>query len=55
MAQESLTQTTTLNQLAELDRYNHWIFERISHALGHRILEGGLSLIAIAQKVNERT
>ena len=41
MAQESLTQTTTLNQLAELDRYNHWIFERISHALGRRVLEVG--------------
>ena len=32
MAQESLTLTTTLNQLAELDRYNRWIFERISNA-----------------------
>jgi SAM-dependent methyltransferase len=41
MAQESLTQTATLNQLAELDRYNHWIFERISHALGRRVLEVG--------------
>ena len=27
MAQESLMQTTTLNQLAELDRYNYWIFK----------------------------
>ena len=41
MAQESLLLTATLNQLAELDRYNHWIFERISHALGRRILEVG--------------
>jgi len=41
MAQESLTQTATLIQLAELDRYNHWIYERISHALGHRVLEIG--------------
>src|SRR5262244_1646086 len=41
MAQESLTQTFTLNQLAELDRYNHWIYEHISHALGRRVLEVG--------------
>jgi SAM-dependent methyltransferase len=41
MAQESLTQTATLNQLAELDRYNHWIYQRISHALGRRVLEIG--------------
>src|SRR5262245_56487472 len=41
MAQESLTLTTTLNQLAELDRYNHWIYEHISHALGRRVLEVG--------------
>jgi len=41
MAQESLTQTFTLNQLAELDRYNHWIYENISHALGRRVLEVG--------------
>jgi SAM-dependent methyltransferase len=41
MAQESLALTTTLNQLAELDRYNHWIYEHISHALGRRVLEVG--------------
>src|SRR5215510_9667171 len=41
MAQESLTQTYTLNQLAKLDRYNHWIYENISHALGRRVLEVG--------------
>ena len=41
MAQESLALTATLNQLAELDRYNHWIFEHISHALGRRVLEVG--------------
>jgi SAM-dependent methyltransferase len=41
MAQESLTQTATLNQLAALDRYNHWIYEHISHALGRRVLEVG--------------
>jgi 2-polyprenyl-3-methyl-5-hydroxy-6-metoxy-1,4-benzoquinol methylase len=41
MAQESLALTATLNQLAELDRYNHWIYEHISHALGRRVLEVG--------------
>jgi SAM-dependent methyltransferase len=41
MAQESLALTATLNQLAELDRYNHWIYEHISHALGLRVLEVG--------------
>jgi SAM-dependent methyltransferase len=41
MAEESLALTATLNQLAELDRYNHWIYERISHALGRRVLEVG--------------
>ena len=41
MAQESLALTATLNQLAKLDRYNHWIYESISHALGRRVLEVG--------------
>jgi len=41
MSQESLALTATLNQLAELDRYNHWIYEHISHALGRRVLEVG--------------
>ena len=41
MAQESLALTATLNQLAELDRYNHWIYEHISNALGRRVLEVG--------------
>jgi 2-polyprenyl-3-methyl-5-hydroxy-6-metoxy-1,4-benzoquinol methylase len=41
MAQESLALTATLNQLAELDRYNHWIYEQIAAAMGHRILEVG--------------
>src|SRR5262245_17583459 len=41
MAEESLTLTATLNQLAELDRYNHWIHEHISDALGRRVLEVG--------------
>jgi SAM-dependent methyltransferase len=41
MAQESLALTVTLNQLAKLDRYNHWVYERISSALGRRVLEVG--------------
>ncbi len=41
MAQESLALTATLNQLAELDRYNHWIYEQIAEALGRRVLEVG--------------
>ena len=41
MAQESLALTATLNQLAKLDRYNHWIYESISQALGRRVLEVG--------------
>jgi hypothetical protein len=39
MAEESLALTSTLKRLAELDRYNHWIYEHISHALGRRVLE----------------
>jgi 2-polyprenyl-3-methyl-5-hydroxy-6-metoxy-1,4-benzoquinol methylase len=41
MAQESLALTATLNQLAELDRYNHWVYEQIAGALGRRVLEVG--------------
>jgi SAM-dependent methyltransferase len=41
MAEESLALTATLNQLAELDRYNHWIYEQIAEAMGRRILEVG--------------
>lgn len=41
MAEESLALTATLNKLAELDRYNHWIYEQIAHALGRRVLEVG--------------
>ncbi len=41
MAQESLALTATLIQLAELDRYNHWIYEQIAHSLGRRVLEIG--------------
>jgi 2-polyprenyl-3-methyl-5-hydroxy-6-metoxy-1,4-benzoquinol methylase len=41
MAKESLALTATLNKLAELDRYNHWIYEQIKEELGQRILEVG--------------
>jgi len=41
MTQESLTLTTTLNKLAELDRYNNWVYEQIADALGNNILEVG--------------
>lgn len=41
MAQESLTLTATLNQLAELDRYNFWLYEQIADAVGNRVLEVG--------------
>lgn len=33
--------TATLHQLAELDRYNHWIYEQIARALGSRVIEIG--------------
>src|SRR5262245_59747188 len=49
MAQESLVQTATLNQLAELDHYNKWVYEQISHALGGRVLEVGSGMGNITQ------
>ncbi len=41
MAEEYMALTATLEQLAELDRYNHWIFDQISPALGRRVIEIG--------------
>jgi SAM-dependent methyltransferase len=41
MIQETLALTATLNQLAELDRYNYWIYEQITESLGQRVLEVG--------------
>lgn len=41
MAEEYLALTATLHQLAELDRYNHWIYEQIARALGSRVIEIG--------------
>lgn len=41
MAEESLALTATLNQLAELDGYNYWLYEQIAGAVGRRVLEVG--------------
>lgn len=41
MVQERVALTNTLNQLAELDQYNSWIFDAIKGALGSRVLEVG--------------
>lgn len=50
MAQEEiLTLTATLNQLAALDRYNHWLYEQIAGALGGKILEVGAGTGNITQ------
>lgn len=47
--QESLTLTQTLNQLADLDQYNHWLYEQIAPGLGRRILEVGAGTGNITQ------
>ena len=47
--QESFTLTQTLINLAELDRYNHWLFEQIADALGEHILEVGAGTGNITQ------
>ncbi len=41
MAEESQVLTAALKQLAELDRYNEWIFEQTLPSLGRSILEIG--------------
>jgi 2-polyprenyl-3-methyl-5-hydroxy-6-metoxy-1,4-benzoquinol methylase len=41
MTQDSLVLRATLDKLAELDRYNYWVYEQIAEALGSRILEVG--------------
>lgn len=41
MVEERPTLTSTLAQLALLDRYNGWIYEQIASAMGRRILEVG--------------
>jgi SAM-dependent methyltransferase len=47
--QESLTLTETLNQLADLDQYNHWLYEQIAAGLGQRVLEVGAGTGNITQ------
>ena len=41
MTEESLTLTATLTQLAELDKYNYWLYQQIEQAVGNRVLEVG--------------
>lgn len=41
MAQESLALTATLNQLAEIDQYNQWLYEQFAACVGSRVLEVG--------------
>lgn len=33
--------TETLNQLSQINQYNHWIYDQFSHVLGKRVLEVG--------------
>jgi SAM-dependent methyltransferase len=47
--QESLTLTQTLNQLANLDQYNFWLYEQIAAGLGNRVLEVGAGTGNITQ------
>ena len=47
--QESITLTQTLTNLAELDRYNFWLFEQIAEALGQRVIEVGAGTGNITQ------
>jgi SAM-dependent methyltransferase len=41
MTEDSMVLKATLEKLAQLDRYNYWIYEQIAEALGNRILEIG--------------
>ena len=41
MVEEQLTLSAALDQLAELDRYNKWIFDQFADVLGRRVLEVG--------------
>ena len=41
MVQDSSVLKATLDKLAELDRYNYWVYEQIAEALGNRVLEVG--------------
>jgi SAM-dependent methyltransferase len=47
--QESLVLTETLNQLANLDQYNFWLYEQIAPGVGRRIIEVGAGTGNITQ------
>jgi SAM-dependent methyltransferase len=47
--QESLTLTETLNQLADIDQYNRWLYEQIATVVGCRIIEVGAGIGNITQ------
>jgi SAM-dependent methyltransferase len=47
--QESLVLTETLNQLANLDQYNFWLYEQIASGVGQHILEVGAGTGNITQ------
>lgn len=47
--QESYTLTQTLTHLAELDRYNYWLYEQIADAIGEYVLEVGAGTGNITQ------
>ena len=49
MVEETLTLTATLNQLAELDAYNRWLFDQFAECLGQRVLEVGAGTGNITQ------
>ncbi len=49
MAEESLALTATLQQLAELDAYNRWLFDQFGDCLGERVLEVGAGTGNITQ------
>lgn len=47
--QESFTLTQTLTHLAELDRYNYWLYEQIADDVGEYVLEVGAGTGNITQ------
>lgn len=47
--QESLVLTETLNQLANLDQYNFWLYQQIVPGVGRRIIEVGAGTGNITQ------
>lgn len=49
MSEASLTLTATLTQLAELDRYNYWLYQQIESGLGKSVLEVGSGVGNITQ------